>query len=125
MKDEIKKVYDDLQSFDHKQVKIGGWVKSVRESKDFAFMDLTAAFRFSSGFWIFPISNPYAWAVEGINCISPRAPAQDTAVVSNCDSWYACDAMRRQSQSSSLAYFLNSGSYMEICPFDKESICWV
>ena len=51
-----------------------------------------------------------ALAVAGISCISPLAPAQDTAVESKLDSVYARDASRRQSQSILGAYFLNKSS---------------
>src|SRR5574344_1789318 len=40
-KDEIKKIYDNLDLFSNKQVVVAGWVKSVRTSKDFGFIDLT------------------------------------------------------------------------------------
>lgn len=40
-KDEIKHIYKNLDSFDNKNVILYGWVKSVRASKDFGFIDLT------------------------------------------------------------------------------------
>ena len=73
-------------------------------------MYFTAAFILSSGFCSFPSGSPIALAVAGISCISPLAPAQDTAVESKLDSVYARDASRRQSQSISGAYFLNKSS---------------
>lgn len=48
MKDEIKSIYKDLEQYDHKVVKIGGWVKSVRASKDFAFLDFSDGTCFKS-----------------------------------------------------------------------------
>ena len=47
---------------------------------------LIAAFTLSSGFCSLPGGTPIARAVAGINCISPLAPAQETAVVSKLDS---------------------------------------
>ena len=48
MKDEIKSIYKDLEQYNHKVVKIGGWVKSVRASKDFAFLDFSDGTCFKS-----------------------------------------------------------------------------
>ena len=48
MKDEIKSIYDDLSAYDNKVVKIGGWVKSVRTSKDFSFLDFSDGTCFKS-----------------------------------------------------------------------------
>ena len=48
MKDEIKSIYKDIEQYDHKVVKIGGWVKSVRASKDFAFLDFSDGTCFKS-----------------------------------------------------------------------------
>ena len=75
-----------------------------------AVIYLIAAFTLSSGFCSLPGGTPIARAVAGINCMSPLAPAQDTAVVSKLDSVYANDASMRQSQAMSLEYFLNKWS---------------
>ena len=45
-----------------------------------------AALMLSSGFCSFPGGTPMARAVAGISCISPFAPAHETAVVSKLDS---------------------------------------
>ena len=39
-KTDIKQIYVDSKNFDGKSVTIGGWVRSVRDLKTFAFMDL-------------------------------------------------------------------------------------
>ena len=38
---EIKQIYTDLQKYSDQTVTVYGWVKSVRSSKDFGFIDLT------------------------------------------------------------------------------------
>lgn len=40
-KDEIKKIYAELKNFADKSVTLYGWVRSVRASKDFGFIDMT------------------------------------------------------------------------------------
>ncbi len=40
-KDEIKKIYADLKNYGDKLVTLYGWVRSVRASKDFGFIDMT------------------------------------------------------------------------------------
>lgn len=40
MKDDIKLLYDKHKDLEGKKVTIGGWVRSVRDSKNFAFIDL-------------------------------------------------------------------------------------
>lgn len=40
-KDEIKKIYADLKNYGDKTVTLYGWVRSVRASKDFGFIDMT------------------------------------------------------------------------------------
>ena len=40
-KDEIKKIYADLNAYADKSVTLYGWVRSVRASKDFGFIDMT------------------------------------------------------------------------------------
>ena len=37
---EIRQIYADMQSYDAKKVTLGGWVRSVRDSKAFGFIDL-------------------------------------------------------------------------------------
>ena len=44
MRDEIVKIYKNLNEYDSKTVKIGGWVKSVRANKEFGFIDFTDGF---------------------------------------------------------------------------------
>ena len=48
--------------------------------------NFVAALMLSSGFCSFPGGTPMARAVAGISCISPFAPAHETAVVSKLDS---------------------------------------
>lgn len=40
-KDEIKKIYAELKDYADKSVTLYGWVRSVRASKDFGFIDMT------------------------------------------------------------------------------------
>lgn len=40
-KTEIKQIYTNLQKYSEQKVTVYGWVKSVRSSKDFGFIDLT------------------------------------------------------------------------------------
>ena len=40
-KTDIRKIYKDLDAFDGKKITIGGWVKSVRDLKKFAFMTIS------------------------------------------------------------------------------------
>ncbi len=102
MKDEIKKIYDDLQSFDHKQVKIGGWVKSVRESKDFAFMDLTDGTCFKSAQVILhntlsnyetvsKLNTGSTVIVEGEVCLTPQNKQPFEIVATNVEVFCATD----------------------------------
>ena len=37
---DIKKIYTELEKFDGKEVTLGGWVRSVRDLKNFGFIDL-------------------------------------------------------------------------------------
>ena len=37
---DIKKIYKDLDKFNDTEVTLAGWVRSVRDLKNFAFMDL-------------------------------------------------------------------------------------
>ncbi|MGN1208632.1 MAG: OB-fold nucleic acid binding domain-containing protein, partial [Christensenellales bacterium] len=39
-KTDIKQIYNNAQDFAGKQITVGGWVRSVRDLKTFAFMDL-------------------------------------------------------------------------------------
>ena len=39
-RDLIKAIYDDMQAFDGKAVVLGGWARSIRDSKAFGFIDL-------------------------------------------------------------------------------------
>lgn len=39
-KTDIKQIYSDLQSYDQQTVSVGGWVRSVRDLKNFGFIDL-------------------------------------------------------------------------------------
>ena len=39
-KEDIKKIYDDIAGFDGKEIVVAGWVKSVRDMKNFGFMEL-------------------------------------------------------------------------------------
>ena len=82
----------------HAETPVGG--SNIFDSRFHTFL------RFCS----LPGGTPIARAVAGINCMSPLAPAQDTAVVSKLDSVYANDASIRQSQPMSLEYFLNKWS---------------
>ncbi len=36
----IKEIYDDMQSFSGKEITLGGWARSIRDSKAFGFIDL-------------------------------------------------------------------------------------
>ena len=38
---DIKKVYEDIDLYKDKKIKFGGWVRSVRNLKKFAFITLT------------------------------------------------------------------------------------
>lgn len=40
-KTDIKQIYADISAFDGKKTKLGGWVKSVRDLKQFAFLTLS------------------------------------------------------------------------------------
>ena len=46
--EDIKQIYEKLDFYDKKQVKIGGWVKSVRSNKEFGFLDLSDGTCFKS-----------------------------------------------------------------------------
>ena len=39
-KAEIKEIYSHLESFSGKEIEVSGWIKSVRASKEFGFIDL-------------------------------------------------------------------------------------
>ena len=45
---EIRKVYKDFKSYSKKEIELNGWVKSVRDNKQFGFMDLTDGTNFKS-----------------------------------------------------------------------------
>ncbi len=51
--DDVKKIYDNLPDYDGKEVLVNGWVKSVRASKDFGFIDFTDGTCFKSAQIIF------------------------------------------------------------------------
>ena len=44
----IKNIYDDIQSHSEKYVKIGGWIRNIRDSKAFGFIDLNDGSCFKS-----------------------------------------------------------------------------
>ena len=50
---EIKQIYTHLQELNNKEVTINGWVKSVRSSKDFGFIDLTDGTSFKTAQVVF------------------------------------------------------------------------
>ena len=45
---DIKKLYSNIEDFKDKEVKVYGWVKSVRDNKNFGFMDLMDGTNFKS-----------------------------------------------------------------------------
>ncbi len=51
--EDIKNIYDKLQEYDDKEICINGWVKSVRASKDFGFIDFTDGTCFKSAQIVF------------------------------------------------------------------------
>ncbi len=50
---DVKKIYENLQEYDGKKVLVNGWVKSVRASKDFGFIDFTDGTCFKSAQIVF------------------------------------------------------------------------
>ena len=39
-RDLIKSIYADMQAFGGKEIVVGGWARSIRDSKAFGFIDL-------------------------------------------------------------------------------------
>jgi len=39
-KTDIKKIHDSFKEFENKEIKVGGWIRSVRDNKNFGFIDL-------------------------------------------------------------------------------------
>ena len=39
-RDLIRSIYEDMESYSGKQVVLGGWARSIRDSKAFGFIDL-------------------------------------------------------------------------------------
>ena len=39
-RDLIKSIYADMSAFDGREITVGGWARSIRDSKAFGFIDL-------------------------------------------------------------------------------------
>ena len=48
---DLRKLHKDYKEYEEKTVEIGGWVRSVRDNKNFGFIDLNDGTSFSGG-WI-------------------------------------------------------------------------
>ena len=51
--EDVKRIYDEMQKFENKEVLVNGWVKSVRASKDFGFIDFSDGTCFRSAQIVF------------------------------------------------------------------------
>ena len=47
-RDLLRNIYADMQSYDGKTVTVGGWVRNLRDSKAFGFIDLNDGSYFKS-----------------------------------------------------------------------------
>ena len=111
-KNEIKHIYSNLQEYKDKPVCIYGWVKSVRASKDFGFIDLTDGTCFKTAQVIFfkedienfeevsKLNTGSTIKVDGVICLTPdnkqpfEIKAKSVEAISKTDETYPLQKKR-------------------------------
>lgn len=123
MKDEIKTIYSNLDSYGDKTVKIGGWVKSVRASKDFAFLDFTDGTCFKSAQVILnnalknydvvsKLNTGSTVIVEGVVKLTPQNKQPFEIVAKDVDVFCATDSTYPLQKKRHTVEFLREISYL-------------
>ena len=52
-RDAVRSIYENIDAYANKEVVIGGWVRNIRDSKAFGFIDLKLMFHLRSEAYFF------------------------------------------------------------------------
>lgn len=121
--EDIKQIYEKLDFYDKKQVKIGGWVKSVRSNKEFGFLDLSDGTCFKSAQVILNsnlknyeevsrLNTGSTIVVEGEVKLTPQNQQPFEIVASNIDVFCATDATYPLQKKRHSVEFLREIAYL-------------